>query len=109
MPLPVIFTAAGVSGLLATAVKYIVGYAIARVVAALGIGLVTFKALDVIAELIVSYVETNTQMAGGEFWHVAVAMGVPHAIKVITSAYVAAITIRQLMGIYNRITFGKAD
>lgn|SRR5690606_19138860 len=109
MALPLIFTAAGFSGIVATAAKYIVGYAITRVVAALGIGLVTFKALDSIAELIVGFIESNTASAGGEFWHVAVALGVPDAIKVVTSAYVAAITIRQLMGIYDRVTFGKSE
>ena len=55
MPLPLVLTAAGASGVIATAVKWIVGYSIVRVIAALGIGLVTFSALDSITSLIKSY------------------------------------------------------
>lgn len=108
MPLPLILTAAGASGLIATAVKWIVGYSIVRVIAALGIGLVTFSALDTITGLIENFVVSNTSGIGGQFWEVAVALNVPHAIKVVTSAYTAAIAIRQLMGMYNKVTFGRS-
>jgi hypothetical protein len=108
MPLPLILTAAGASGVLATAVKWIVGYSIVRVIAALGIGLVTFSALDTITGLITNFIESNTSGIGGQFWEVAVVLNVPHAIKVVTSAYAGAVAIRQLMGVYNRVTFGKS-
>jgi len=108
MPLPLILTAAGASGVIATAVKWIVGYSIVRVIAALGIGLVTFSALDSITSLITNFIESNTSGIGGQFWEVAVVLNVPHAIKVVTSAYVAAVAIRQLMGVYNKVTFGKS-
>jgi len=108
MPLPVIFTAANIPGLVATFIRYLVGYAISKTITALGITLVTFKALDYVADMIVRFVESNTASAGGEFWHVAVALGVPDAIKIVTSAYVAAISIRQMMGMYDRITYGKS-
>lgn len=108
MPLPLILTAAGFSGVLATAAKYILGYAITRVIAALGIGLVTFEALSIISNQIESWIVRNTSGVGGQFWDVAVSLNVPHAINVVTSAYVGAIAIRQAMGIYNRVTFGKS-
>lgn len=108
MALPLILTAAGASGLIATTVKWIVGYSIVRVIAALGIGLITFSALDTITSLIVNFIESNTSGIGGQFWQVAVTLNVPHAIKVVTSAYVAAVAIRQLMGVYNKVTFGKS-
>lgn len=108
MPLPLILTAAGASGVLATAAKYILGYAITRVIAALGIGLVTFEALNIITGQIEDWIVRNTSGVGGQFWDVAVSLNVPHAIKVVTSAYIGAIAIRQAMGIYNRVTFGKS-
>ena len=107
MALPVILTAAAVPGLIATAARYILGYAILRVIAALGIGLVTFKALDVISAQVETFITNNTSAIGGQFWDVAVALNAPHAIKIVTSAYVGAIAIRQAMGVYNRVTFGK--
>jgi hypothetical protein len=107
MALPLIFTAAGLSGLIATAAKYILGYAILRVISAFGIGLVTFQALDVISSMIESFITNHTSSIGGQFWDVAVALNAPHAIKVVSSAYVGAIAIRQAMGLYNKITFGK--
>lgn len=107
MALPLILTAAGLSGIVATSARYILGYAITRVIAALGIGLVTFKALDVISAQIESHVISQTSGLGGQFWDVAVTLNAPHAIKVVTSAYVGAIAIRKAMGIYNRLTFGN--
>lgn len=107
MALPLILTAAGLSGVIATAAKYILGYAILRVIAALGIGLITFKALDVISGQIESFIVSNTSGIGGQFWDVAVALNAPHAIKVVSSAYIGAVAIRQAMGVYNKITFGK--
>jgi hypothetical protein len=109
MPLPLIITAAGASGVFAVAVRFLVGYAITRVIAALAIGLVTFKAIDVVTGRIESWIINNTSGIGGQFWEVAVALNVPHAIKIVTSAYIGAAAIRQAMGIYNRVTFGKAD
>lgn len=108
MPLPLLLTAAGFSGVLATAAKYVLGYAITRVIAALGIGLVTFKALNIISNQIEAWIVRNTSGVGGQFWEVAVALNVPHAIKVVTSAYIGAIAIKQAMGLYNRVTFGKS-
>ena len=108
MPLPLILTAAGASGVLATAVKFVVGYSIVRVVAALGISLVTFTALDNVTGMIESFIQSHTSGVGGQFWEVAVTLNVPHAINVVTSAYIAAIAIRQLMGVYSKVTFGKS-
>lgn len=108
MPLPLFIGAAGFAGIAATAVKFIVGYTLVRVVAALGISLITFGAVDLITVQIESYISNNITGVGGQFWEVAVTLNVPHAVKVITSAYVGAISIRQLMGIYNRVTFGKS-
>jgi hypothetical protein len=109
MPLPLIVTAAGASGLFAVAVRFVIGYAITRVIAALAIGLVTFQGIDLVSGRIESWIFNNTSAIGGQFWEVAVALNVPHAIKVVTSAYIGAAAIRQAMGVYNRITFGKAD
>lgn len=108
MPLPLILTAAGASGVIATIARYVLGYAITRIIGALGIGLVTFQALNLISNAIESWIVNNTSAIGGQFWEVAVALNVPHAIKVVTSAYIGAIAIRQAMGIYNRVTFGKS-
>lgn len=108
MPLPLIVTAAGFSGLMATAVRFFIGYAITRIVAALGIGLVTFTALNLITGQIEAWILRNTSGIGGQFWEVAVALNVPHAIQVVTSAYIASIAIKQIMGVYNRVTFGKS-
>jgi len=108
MPLPLVLTAAGISGVVATAAKYVIGYAITRVIAALGIGLVTFKALNIITGQIEAWIIRNTSGVGGQFWEVAVSLNVPHAIQVVTSAYIGAIAIKQAMGVYNRVTFGKA-
>lgn len=107
MALPLILTAAGFSGVIATAAKYILGYAIMRVIAALGIGLVTFEAIGIIGSMIESFIVTNTSSIGGQFWDVAVTLNAPHAIKVVSSAYIGAIAIRQAQGLYNRVTFGK--
>lgn len=107
MPLPLVIGAAGFAGILATAVRFIVGYTLTRVVAALGMSLVTFAAVDLVTAQIEAYITTNISGVGGQFWETAVILNVPHAVKVITSAYIGAISIRQLMGIYNRVTFGK--
>lgn len=108
MAIPLILTAAGFSGVLATAARYILGYAIMRIIAALGVGLVTFKALDIISGQIETFITNNTSAIGGQFWDVAVTLNAPHAIKVVSSAYIGAIAIRQAQGIYSRVTFGKS-
>ncbi len=107
MALPVILTAPAVAGVIATITKFVVGYAIMRIIAAFGIGLVTFKALDLISGQIDSFIVSNTSGIGGQFWDVAVTLNAPHAIKVVSSAYIGAITIRAAMGVYNRVTFGN--
>ena len=94
MPLPLVLTAAGASGVIATAVKWIVGYSIVRVIAALGVGLVTFTALDSITSLITNFIEYSTSGIGGKFWEVSTDLNVPNAIKVVIKVYVAAVAIR---------------
>lgn len=107
MALPLIFTAAAFPAIAATIIKYMVGYAIVRVISALGIALITFQALDLITAQIESFIVNNVTSIGGQFWEVAVHLNAPHAIKVVTSAYIGAALIRQAMGVYSRVTFGK--
>lgn len=107
MAFPLILAAGGFSAVAASVVRWVLGYAILRVIAAFGIGLVTFQALDLISGMIENFIVSNTSGIGGQFWEVAITLNVPHAIKVVTSAYTGAIAIRQAMGIYNKVTFGK--
>lgn len=88
--------------------KYVVGYAIVRVVLALGITVVSYGIVNTVASQIKSYVTSSVGGFGGQFANMAGALGLFEAVNIIFSAYVGAITIRQIMGAYNRITYGGA-
>jgi hypothetical protein len=109
MALPMVLTTAGFSGVIATCLRYMLGYALLKIISAFGIALITFTGVSFAASKIEDWIVSNTSGIGGQFWNVAVALNVPHAIQVITSCYIGAIAIRQLMGFYNRITFGKSE
>ncbi len=104
MALPLL-AAASLGPVVATFIKFIVGTAITRVVAALGISLVTYASIDTVAGIIKSHMEAN--ISGWGQWQAYIdAVGLPAAVNIIASAYIGAVSIRALMGAFNRITYG---
>lgn len=106
MAIPLI-TATALAPIIATAGKFLVGYIIVRIIAIFGIALVTYGAVDQIAGQIQDYIVNSVTGIGGEFLVMANALGVIDSINIISSAYIASISVRALMGAYSRITFGK--
>lgn len=108
MPLPLI-AAPLLAPVLATAGKYLVGYTIVRVVTALGISLLSFGAVDAIGGNIASYIQSNIGGFGGAYSQYASALGLYQAMNIVSSAYIGAIAVRQVMGAFSRITFGSTS
>ena len=106
MPLPIV--AAGLlAPVVATAGKFLVGYVIVRIITIFGIALVSYGAVDALAGQIKTYLTANLSGLGGDFAVYASALGIFDAVNVISSAYIAAVSVRVVMGTYNRMTFGK--
>ncbi len=106
MAVPVV---AGVLGTMAAwFIKYLVGYAIARVVVAFGISFVTYMGIDAIADQIASHIQTNVGGFGGQFAALASALGIFSAINIITSAYLGALAVRQVLGAFKTIRFAAS-
>lgn len=106
MPVPII--AAGALGALAvTFVRYLVSHLIVRVVTALGLAFVTFTAIDAIVSKVNQLLSSTVYSADGLFLTFMQAAGIPSAMNMIVSTYVAALGIRAAMGAFNKITFGR--
>lgn len=104
MALPII--AAGVVGPVAAKfIQFFVGSFIAKVVVAFGISFISYAAMTAVANSIEARIISNVGGLGGQFANIASALGLFQAINIIASAYVGAITVRQIMGAYNRMTF----
>jgi len=87
-------------------IKFFIGTLIMRLVLSLGIALVTFTQANNIADWIGNYMLSGLSGFSAQAADAVTALGLVSAVNIIISAYVAAIGIKQLRGIYNRLTFG---
>lgn len=86
--------------------RYLVGFFIVRVVTALGISLISFASINTVGDQLEAYVTQNVGGLASQFSTLANALGLLDAISIVMSAYIGAIVVKQIMGAFNKITFG---
>jgi len=106
MPLPFI-AAAAVPAILSFVLRALVVNLIFRVITSLGVAIISFSAIDTVAGTVTAYVQSALNAVNGDVYQVADMLGFFDCINIVLSAYLAAISIRQLRGLYNKLTFGK--
>lgn len=106
MPLPFI-AAAAVPTIVSFLLRALVVNLIFRVITAFGIAIVSFASIDTVAGMLTDYVESAMGAVSGDVYEIADMIGFFDCINIVLSAYLSAISIRQLRGIYNRLTFGN--
>ncbi len=107
MPIPLI-AAAALPVIAATALRFLVGTLIVRALTALAVSLVTFTATDAISTAILNHIISSSSGLPAGVLEAAQMIGFTTCVSIIASAYVGAIAIRQAMGLYNRIAFGRS-
>lgn len=105
MALPLL-AAGALAPIVATIIKFAVGYFIARLITSLGMAMVVFASVDSVANLLTNQIEGALGGISGTAHEVLSAVGLYNCVNMIFSAYVSAVGIRQLRGVYNKITFG---
>jgi len=105
MALPLL-AAASLAPIFSFAIKFFIGTLIMRIVLSLGITIVTFTQADNIASWIGDYMLSGLTGFSAQAASAVSAIGLVNAFNIIVSAYVAAIGIKQLKNVYNRLTFG---
>lgn len=108
MPLPAVFAAGTIGTIVATFARYFIASAIIRVVAAFGVGIITFTAFDLITNKATSLLNTLVFNGDATITGALDAGGFFDAVNIILSAYVAVFTIKAIMGVFSRITFGTS-
>ncbi len=108
MPLPPVIGAAVLPTIAAFLIKALIAHLIMRVITVLGIAIVSYVAIDMIKNQIVSYIQSALSVISGDVRNIAEMMGFFDCMNIILSAYIAAVSIRELRGIYNRLVFGQS-
>ena len=108
MPLPLV-VAAAFPAIVATFIRFMIGSFIVKFFFMLAISLVTFTAIDTVGDIIKNYILNQTQSIPGQFAEAAAMIGLFDAVNIVISAYIGSIAIRQVMGLHNRVTFGRSS
>ena len=106
MPIPAIFAAGTIGTIAATFARYFIASAIIRVVSAFGVGIIVFSSFNLITDKATSLLNTLVFNGDPTITSALDAGGVFDAVNIILSAYVAVFTIKAVMGVFSRITFG---
>lgn len=103
MPLPVIGGAiAGIGVVLA---RYLVPYIIARAVIALGLSLVTFVGVDLLADYLVSEVRGASNGLSGDLVGLLAMAGAFDWLEIVLAGWVAAVQIKSIRGSFKKLSF----
>lgn len=105
MPLPLL-AAGAVAPVVSTIIKFMVGYFVTRLITSLGMALIVFSSVDAVAGMLTSQIDSALGGISGVANEVLSAIGFYNSINMVFSAYVSAVGIKQLRGVYNKITFG---
>lgn len=106
--MPAIFTIPFIGAALATFIRFLVGTLIARVLAVLGVSIVTYNISGSILNAIKSRIDSFVGGLPSQGVDIAQQLGFIDGFNVIFSAYVGALTIRLAFGMAKKITFGNS-
>lgn len=106
MPIFAPLAAPALAGVASLFIRFLVGTSIAKVITAFGLGIFNFTALSLITERITGYLTAIEFGASGVVAEVAVQIGFFEALSILLSAWITAVSIRQLRGVFSRLTVG---
>jgi hypothetical protein len=105
---PLIIGRALFGGVIGKITKHVLGYAIPRIIAALGISFIAYQGVDMIGQQIRQYITVHTNF--GQWSSLAHYVGVYAWINIVVSAYLGAIAVKQVLGAFESVRFkGRAD
>lgn len=108
MPFPLV-AAAVLPAVIATVLRFLVGTLIVRVITALGIFVATFTGLDYATSEITDYIDSAMNGVTGDVYTIANMIGFFDCVQILIGAWISAIAIKQLLGAFNRLTFGRSS